>query len=144
MWDERFIRLARHISTWSKDPSTQCGGVIVRPDKTVASFGFNGFPNRMGDHEDRYANREEKLSRIIHAEMNAILNSKEPLTKYTLYTWPFLPCDRCCVHVVQSGITRVVAPPLPNRLYDRWGQSIDRSKNYFSECGVIVDEIQVG
>jgi dCMP deaminase len=143
MWDERFLSLAREISKFSKDPSTQVGAVIVRPDKTVASIGFNGFPRRMGDQQERYEDRNEKYSRIIHGEMNAILNAKEPLNKYTLYLWPFLSCDRCAVHVIQSGITRVVAPPLPGRLYDRWGELIGKAKNYYSECGVIVDEIQI-
>lgn len=42
-WDERFIELARLVATWSKDPSTKVGAVIVRPYRTVASVGFNGF-----------------------------------------------------------------------------------------------------
>lgn len=25
-WDKRFLELAKHISTWSKDPSTQKNG----------------------------------------------------------------------------------------------------------------------
>ena len=45
-WDQRFIALADHIGQWSKDPSTQQGAVIVRPDKTIAATGFNGFPRR--------------------------------------------------------------------------------------------------
>ena len=36
-WDLRFIELAKLVSTWSKDPSTKVGSVIVRPNKTVAS-----------------------------------------------------------------------------------------------------------
>jgi deoxycytidylate deaminase len=34
---------------WSKDPSTKVGAVIVRPDLTVASIGYNGFPRGMSD-----------------------------------------------------------------------------------------------
>lgn len=43
-WIERFVELAAHISQWSKDPSLQVGAVIIRPDRTVASVGFNGLP----------------------------------------------------------------------------------------------------
>ncbi len=28
-WDRRFIELAQHIATWSKDPSSRVGAVIV-------------------------------------------------------------------------------------------------------------------
>ena len=28
-WDKKFIKLAEEISTWSKDPSTKHGAVIV-------------------------------------------------------------------------------------------------------------------
>ena len=31
-WHGRFLDLAALISTWSKDPSTKVGAVIVRPD----------------------------------------------------------------------------------------------------------------
>jgi deoxycytidylate deaminase len=30
-WDIRYLELAKHGSSWSKDPSTQTGAVIVRP-----------------------------------------------------------------------------------------------------------------
>jgi deoxycytidylate deaminase len=38
-WDQRFMDLAAHVSTWSKDPSTKVGSVIVRLDRTVVSRG---------------------------------------------------------------------------------------------------------
>ena len=28
-WNERYLNLAEHISTWSKDPSTKIGAVII-------------------------------------------------------------------------------------------------------------------
>jgi len=37
-WGEWFVGLAEYVSTRSKDPSTKCGCVIVRPDKTVCSI----------------------------------------------------------------------------------------------------------
>ena len=41
-WETRFLEMARLVSGWSKDPSTKVGAVIVRPDKTIASVGYNG------------------------------------------------------------------------------------------------------
>ena len=40
-WDARFIELARHISTWSKDPSTKVGCVVIGEDREIRSTGFN-------------------------------------------------------------------------------------------------------
>lgn len=135
-WDIRYIELANHISSWSKDPSTKCGAVIVRPDKTIAGVGYNGFPRYMGDYSSRYINREDKYSRVVHCEMNAILNCRDQsLVNYKLYLWPFLSCDRCAVHVINSGISEVYYPESGR---DRWREYHDLSVEYFSECGVSV------
>ena len=136
-WDARFIALARHIAGWSKDPGTQVGAVIVRPDKTLASAGYNGFPRGVDDQPHLLTNRDEKLKRVVHAEMNAILEAREPVRGYTLYLWPMLPCERCAVHVIQAGITRVVAPKSDN---PRWDFTLTRQ--LFTEAGVSFLEVQ--
>lgn len=140
-WEKRFLGLAKEISTWSKDPSTKVGAVIVRPDNTIASMGYNGFPRGMSDSPDLYADRDIKLSRVVHAEMNAILHSHESLQGYTLYTYPFITCDRCAVHVIQTGIVRVVAPHCPTELLERWGEAFKKTKEYYLEGKVIVTEL---
>src|SRR5574337_31035 len=94
-WDNFYLRLAQFVSTASKDPSTKAGAVIVRPNGSVAGVGFNGFPQRMPDDPELYANRDEKYSRVVHCEINAQLFATDPsLAGYTLYTWPFAPCDQ--------------------------------------------------
>ena len=40
-WDVRFLELAKQIASWSKDPSTQVGCVVVGPDREIRSTGFN-------------------------------------------------------------------------------------------------------
>jgi len=75
-WHKRFLEMAKLISTWSKDPSTQCGAVIIDAKKRVISMGFNGFPSGTSDDPDLYQNREKKYKRVIHAEKNAILFAK--------------------------------------------------------------------
>lgn len=142
-WDYRFLDLAKHIATYSKDPNTQVGAVIVRPDRTICSTGFNGFPKLMPDIPDDYADREEKLSRIIHAEMNAAIHSYERMDGFTLYTWPFASCDRCAVHMIQFGITRFVFPKLPDDKKSKWEVSLNRAKQYFDECGVEYLEVEM-
>jgi dCMP deaminase len=142
-WDFRFLEMAKLVASWSKDPSTQTGAVVVRPDQTIASLSYNGFAKNMSDDELMYADRELKYSRIIHCEMNAILTARERLDGYTLYTHPFLTCDRCSVHVIQAGIKRVVAPVCPVHLVERWQHLFDKSRAYYMEAGVVVDEFEV-
>lgn len=140
-WHIRFLEDARHASRNSKDPTTKCGAVIVRPDKTIAALGYNGFPRGMPDREEDYNHRPEKLSRVIHAEMNAILHAREPLHGYTLYCYPFMPCERCAVHIIQAGIKLVISPPCPEEKKAKWTEIHDKSKDYFIECGVQFLEI---
>lgn len=142
-WDKRFLEMAELVASWSKDPSTQTGAVIVRPDKSVCSVGYNGFPKSMPDHHDHYHNREEKYSRIVHCEMNAAMFAKDnSMQGYTLYTYPFLSCDRCFVHMVQLGITRFVCPKATDEQLERWGDAFERVHKYAKECNVIINEYE--
>lgn len=142
-WDKRYLDLAKQVSAWSKDPSTQTGAVIVRPDKSIAAVGFNGFPRKMPDFNRLYEDRTEKYSRIIHCEMNALEFCRDQsMEGYTLYTYPFLSCDRCYVHMLQAGITRFVAPKCHAELEARWGDAFDRVRSYASEShGIVISEL---
>lgn len=135
-WDIRYVELARLVSTWSKDPSTQVGAVLVRPDNSVASIGYNGFPKGIEDTDERLNDRDTKYSFVIHAEMNAVLNAHDDVRGDTLYLWPLLCCDRCAVHMIQAGIKRVVAPSCPVDKADRWEPILKNSRERFEEAGV--------
>ena len=139
-WDEYYIGMANYVALKSKDPSVRVGAVIVRPDNTLASVGYNGFPSRMPDLPELYEDRPTKLSRVIHAEMNSLLLAREPVIGYTLYS-SLTPCDRCAVHAIQAGITRFVFPALPEDKKERWGAATDLTLQYFTECGVAWKEI---
>lgn len=140
--DTYFLGLAQYVASRSKDPSTKTGAVIVDPRGRVVSTGYNGFPQNMPDHPELYANREEKYSRIVHCEMNALIFSQAAnLTGCTLYTWPFLSCDRCCVHMLQAGIVRFVAPKCPEEQATRWESVFIKTRRYIVECGGTFDEV---
>lgn len=141
--DEYFLRLAKTCSLKSKDPSTKTGAVIVDEQSRIVSTGYNGFPQKMQDNKDLYENREEKYSRIIHCEMNALIFAHRNLDGCTLYTWPFLSCDRCAVHLVQAGITRFVAPICPSEALERWSASFDKTRRYLCECNVQCHELAI-
>lgn len=143
-WDLRFVAMAEMVSRWSKDPSTKCGAVIVRPDRSVASVGFNGFPRGVEDLQDHLDRREEKYGRVVHAEVNAILAAREPLHGYTMYTFPGgvgPSCDRCSACIIQAGITRIVhvrEVPKPGDFHDRWRMVIERGLDMYRMAGVEV------
>jgi dCMP deaminase len=134
-WDQRFLELAKLVASWSKDPSTKVGSVIVRPDRTVASVGYNGFPRGTSDAEELYNDRAVKYERVVHAECNAILNAKEPLDGYTCYIWPLPSCANCAATIIQSGVKRVVyTDGHPTAL--RFADSIDIGRQMFKEAEV--------
>lgn len=140
-WDLRFLGLAKMVSTWSKDPSTRVGAVLVRPDLTICSVGYNGFPRGVPDRQEDLNTRERKYSRIIHAEVNAILNAHERVDGYTLYVWPpgYGPtCDRCATQVIQSGITRVVGIRSGGEFSERWRVACEDAIDMYKAAGVEV------
>jgi dCMP deaminase len=139
-WHYRFLDLAKLVASWSKDPSTKTGAVIVDEKRRIVSVGYNGFPQDMRDEPADYADRQIKYSKIIHCEVNALLFSNRSVEGCALYTWPFLSCERCAVQMIQSGIVTAVAPILGVR-YGRWSDSVDRARNYFIEAGVMVLEL---
>mgnify|MGYP003341450829 CR=1 FL=1 len=137
-WDKKFLELARLNASWSKDPSTGVGAVIVRPNNKVASQGFNGFPAKIFDNPEWLNNRNIKYKVTIHAELNAILSSNEDLDGYTLYVYPFAPCEQCALSIIQKGITKVVTLKTPEDKLARWKESFDFAQSLLDAAGVDV------
>ncbi|MBY0559917.1 deaminase [Hyphomicrobium sp.] len=137
-WASRFLDLSLHVAQWSKHPTCKVGAVIVRPDRTVASMGFNGPPRGVSDRS-AFQNGS-KHSRTIHAELNAILSSAVSVRGYELYcSMPI--CDRCACHVIQAGITRVsVIETFDDALGPKWAESFAEAKFLFDEAGIVVTE----
>lgn len=140
-WDGRFLDLATHVSHWSKDPSTKVGAVIVRPDRTVASLGYNGLPRLVVDDEARLADRPTRLLMTVHAEMNAILSAHERLRGCTLYVSPFFPCANCAAAIIQAGIVRVVTwRGKAKEAEERWKAHGAAARQMFAEGLVEITE----
>lgn len=110
-WDEYFMGIAFLSGMRSKDPSTQVGACIIDEDKKIIGIGYNGFP--MGSSDDMMPWEREgdfletKYPYVVHAELNAILNSIKSLKNSTIYVTHF-PCNECAKAIVQSGIKKVV------------------------------------
>lgn len=139
-WHTRFLGLAAHVAQWSRDPEKKVGAVVVRPDKTIASLGFNGFPRGVNDDDARYQDKELKRELVTHAEVNAILHAREPLQGYYLYVWPLAPCVRCAASIIQSGISHVVTVPLKQN--SDWQKTLDLARTMFTEAGVTLTLVE--
>lgn len=138
-WQARFYRLAQLVGSWSKDPSTRNGAVIVDAERRVVSLGYNGFPRGVGDDAQRYDDRKEKYGLIVHAEANAILNARLPLQGTALIATMF-PCSNCTKMIVQSGVAAVYAPAprSPTHPDDTWAVDARHSKLMLEEAGIEV------
>jgi dCMP deaminase len=128
--------LAENISSWSKDPSSQVGCVIARPDGTIASVGYNGLPRDVDDTVERLSDRAVKYSMTVHAEANAIVHAHQRLDGCTAYTFPFPPCAPCAALLIQAGISRVVSPAPHFGATVRWGDSFMLAMEMFNEAAV--------
>ena len=134
-WDEYFMAMAHLAAFRSKDPNTQVGACIVNTDKRVVGLGYNGFPR--GCDDDEYSWEREgsfldtKYPYVVHAELNAILNSIMSLKNWTIYVSLF-PCNECAKAIIQSGITRVV---YESDKYDGTEGNC-ASKKMFTDAGV--------
>ncbi len=136
-WDERYLSLAKEVSTWSKDPSTQVGAITVGSKKEVLSQGFNGFPRNIDDTDERYNDRATKYKLVVHAEMNAIYNatySGTSLDGATLYVYGLPICSECAKGIIQVGIKKVVIKK--SKELDNWNDSVKLSQTIFDEAGI--------
>lgn len=136
-WDLRFIELAEQVGSWSKGPRKHIGSVIVRPDRSIASLGYNGPPRDFDDEAFLRMTREQQHSVVIHAEINAICQAApgERFEGSTLYVSPLLPCDKCARFIVQSGIKRVVA--YCGLISPDWRESAKLAEDIFVAGGVV-------
>lgn len=105
-WDEYFMGIALLAAQRSKDPNTQVGACIVSKDNVIISTGYNGMPKGCSDDEYPWEREgaDTKYPYVVHAELNAILNSGgRDLRGSKLYVTLF-PCNECAKAIIQSGV----------------------------------------
>lgn len=140
-WHKRFLEMAKLISTWSKDPSTQVGAVIVDKNRRIISTGYNGFAVGVHDDKERLENRELKYPLTLHAEENALSFARQDLKDCVLYVYGLPPCAHCASLIIQSGIKRVYTYELDEE-NPRWKDSIALTKQIFREADVTLTFIK--
>lgn len=142
-WDRRFLELAKLVSTWSKDPSTQVGAVLTR-DRKVVGIGYNGLPSGVIDSYERLNDRDIKYPMTVHAEVNAILQAGLRAQGATLYVYPsfMLPpvCADCAGVAIQAGIEGIVgyAPDESDPRVQRWAGSISLASEMWNETDLFI------
>ena len=108
---------------------------IPPTQKRVVGLGYNGFPKGCDDDEFPWERDGEflktKYPYVVHAELNAILNSIQDLNGCTIYVSLF-PCNECAKAIIQSGIRCVV---YESDKYNGTDENI-ASKMMFRDAGV--------
>jgi len=135
-WDATFMKIAFVIADRSKDPSTQVGACIVSTNNIVLGIGYNGMPIGCDDDEFPWHKQKEdpyncKYSYVVHAEVNAILNSNSSdLEGSILYTTLF-PCNECAKFIVQKKIKKIIYNSKKDKLYEKC------SERMFDKAGIV-------
>ncbi|XP_065041863.1 uncharacterized protein LOC135675535 isoform X1 [Musa acuminata AAA Group] len=114
-WDDYFMAIAFLSAQRSKDPSRQVGACLVSQDDIILGIGYNGFPRGCSDDKLPWAKKsinedplETKYPYVVHAEVNAILNTNHASAAgQKLYVTMF-PCNECAKIIIQSGVSEVI------------------------------------
>ena len=151
-WDLRYMALAAHIATWSKDPSTQVGAVLVRSNNSIASTGYNGFAPGADDSRHLYLDKDYKAANVIHAEINAVdffmeISKLTNLDGFTLYS-SFPTCPDCMETLGARRLSRVVQTTLKTEGKDsewiaRWTKNIAKAREVAAFYRITLDTIDV-
>jgi dCMP deaminase len=141
-WHRYFLEMAKHVSTASKDPSTQVGAVIVNNRRQVVGMGYNGFARGVNDTPERLNDRPTKYKMVVHAEQNALIQAGHAAQGGTIYVYPSFwhpnICHDCAKLAIQAGIGCVVGYKADenNPRIANWKESLELSGQMFKEAGV--------
>jgi len=135
-WDEYFMGVALLSSHRSKDPNTQVGACIVDQQNKIIGIGYNGFPIGVSDDDLSWAREAENINEtkypyVVHAEVNAVLNSTVKMDGARLYVVLF-PCNECAKIVIQAGIKELIF--LDDKYEDT--DSVKAAKKMFDMAGI--------
>jgi dCMP deaminase len=126
-WNQYFFDMIEVVRSKSKDKSTKVGAIIVSPDNSIVSTGFNGFPRGVIDDEskaipygrphhyktvdvEKRYERPDKYLWTEHAERNAIYAAAKrgvSLDGCKIYV-DWYPCSDCCRGIIQVGIKQII------------------------------------
>lgn len=144
-WDERFLKMAEEVATWSScfQENRQVGAVIAK-NKRILTTGYNGASAGIMSCKERGECLRRKLNipsgtrhevcYATHAEQNAIIQAAKmgiSIDGATLYC-THQPCVICSKMIINSGIVRIVY---------RNGYPDDFSLQLLREVGVEIEQL---
>ncbi len=144
-WASRILGLAKNISKWSKDDSTQVGAVITTSTGKPISWGFNGMPMGVNDEVPERMERPLKYKWMCHAERNAIdLASQSDLSNCVMFV-TFSPCSNCAQSIIQKGIKTIVVDSefTADKMPERWQEDMAIAAEMFAEAGVVIIPVDI-
>ena len=136
-WHDRFLQLAKHISSWSKD-TTQVGAVIVKGNQIIGT-GYNGMPTGWDNvceiEMTQPVGRVNLVTKpeVLHAESNAIakVSRSTESSEDSVMFCTHAPCIECAKLIYQSGI---------NTLYYREQYRDNSGVEFLKQGGVNVHQ----
>jgi deoxycytidylate deaminase len=102
-WEETALILAETIGQCrSQDPYAQVGACAVLQDYSV-QLGYNGPPPGV---EIDWSDRDQRIARVIHAEVNALRSVRPGECRFLAVT--LLPCRNCMTFLASKGVKKVL------------------------------------
>jgi dCMP deaminase len=134
-WHNRFLTLARSISSWSKDPRTKVGAVAVDQARRIVETGYNGLPRGVRDIAERML-PPRKYRWTAHAEENLVAHAARDRLKGTTVYVTHLCCAGCARMLINAGVARVVVSDGKTSMDPA---EFEVSTTMFAEAGVEVE-----
>ena len=132
-WDWRFLDLVKRVASWSKDPNTKMGCLIVSSDRRHVSWGYNGFPEGIADNS-RLMDRDLKRQMMEHSERNCVYNCPFEPRDYNCTAYiTGQPCIDCAKALMAKQIRRVVC--LEHPFIERWRANMELAESMLKEVG---------
>jgi len=137
-WIDKYVELAKHIASWSKDSSKKIGAIIFDDNHSVLSTGYNGFARGCNDDVKERKIKPLKYKWTEHAERNAIYNAARtgvPLKDSTMVVVGLFTCTDCARAIIQSGVKRVICNK-PDFTIPHWGEDFKIAHEMLQEAKI--------
>lgn len=132
-WAKRFMRLAREIASWSKDPQTHVGAVAIGSAKQVLAEGYNGLPRGVKDLPERLV-PPAKYEFTVHAEANLVAHAaRSVLAGSTVYV-THCCCAQCAALLINAGVKTVIVDSTTRT--NMPAEKFEIARTMFMEAGV--------
>ena len=115
-WDTYYMAQCFLISMRSPD-TTKHGAIIVGPNNSVLSQGYNGPVDGMDDSFIPMT-RPDKYSYMIHAEENSILSFNGYIPEGSRIYVTGMPCSKCTRMILRKRIFHIIYGPQGSNCVD--------------------------